>query len=115
MFGYSRFADIVRVYAHCLPPVDWHPPMVDDTQLYVYGDPAYQPGFGVMGPYKRYPGRPFTADEEQFNKQMSKKRIAVEWSFGEILQTWHFVSHKYKLQLGLSPIGAYSTKKPLKI
>jgi hypothetical protein len=56
MFGYSRFADIVRVHGHRPPPA--HPPLAHDTQLYVYGDPAYQPGFGVMGPYKRYPGRP---------------------------------------------------------
>ncbi|KAA8893543.1 hypothetical protein FN846DRAFT_787816, partial [Sphaerosporella brunnea] len=44
-----------------------------------------------------------TAKEEEFNKQMSRQQIAVEWSFGEILQTWYF----YKLQLGFSPIGAY--------
>jgi hypothetical protein len=44
-----------------------------------------------LGPYKRYPARPFTPAEQEFNTQMSKKRIAVEWSFGEILQRWHFV------------------------
>jgi hypothetical protein len=44
-----------------------------------------------VGPYKRYPARPFTPAEQEFNTQMSKKRIAVEWSFGEILQRWHFV------------------------
>jgi hypothetical protein len=105
MFGYSRFSEIARAYAHRPQPA--HPPLVADTQLYVFGDPAYAPGFGVLGPYKRYPARPFTPAEQEFNTQMSKKRIAVEWSFGEILQRWHFVSHKYKLQLGLSPIGAY--------
>jgi hypothetical protein len=94
---YSRFSDIARVYAH-RPPPD-HPPLVAETELYVFGDPAYAPGFGVLGPYKRYPGRPFTPEEQMFNTQMSKKRISVEWSFGEILKRWHFVAHKYKLHL----------------
>lgn len=59
--------------------------------LYLYGDPAYSTGYGIMGPYKNYPRRPRTAAEDQFNKIMSELRIEVEHGFAihQNLWTWN--------------------------
>lgn len=40
--------------------------------LYLYGDPAYCTIYGIMGPYKNYPGRPQIPAQEKFNKAMAK-------------------------------------------
>ena len=62
-------------------------------QLYVYGDPAYSAGYGVMGPYKALPNQPLTLDIRAFNAYISSLRIAVEHGFGKISALWPFVTH----------------------
>ena len=56
--------------------------------LYLYGNPAYSTVYGIMGPYKNYPGRPRTAAEDQFNKIMSELRIEVEHGFAIHQNVW---------------------------
>ena len=59
--------------------------------LYLYEDPAYCTVYGIMGPYKNYPGRPRTPAQEKFNKAISKLRIEVEHGFAiyQNLWTWN--------------------------
>jgi hypothetical protein len=49
------------------------------TQQFVYGDPAYHPGFGVMGPYPHTRNRPMNEERLVFNKHMASLRRCVEW------------------------------------
>lgn len=49
--------------------------------LYLYGDLVYATVYGIMEPYKNYPGRPRTPAHNRFNKWMSKLPIKVEHGF----------------------------------
>lgn len=56
--------------------------------LYLYGDPAYAIVYGIMKPYKNYPGRPRTAAHNRFNKIMSKLRIEIKYDFAIHQNLW---------------------------
>lgn len=79
-----------------------------DERLYLYGDPAYHPGFGIMGPF-RPEGANFTLspEEEAANVVMSGQRIVVEWAFGLVTKYWGFNSYKPAHKPGLSPVAGY--------
>ncbi|XP_028410541.1 uncharacterized protein LOC114533238 [Dendronephthya gigantea] len=47
----------------------------------IYGDPAYGVTDNILAPFR---GVFLTADEQEFNKRMSKLRVSVEWGFGKI-------------------------------
>jgi hypothetical protein len=49
------------------------------TEQFVYGDPSYHPGFGVMGPYPHTRNRPMNEERLVFNKHMASLRRCVEW------------------------------------
>ncbi len=70
--------------------------------LYLYGDPAYYTVYGIMGPYKNYPGRPRTPTQEKFNKAMAKLRIEVEHGFviHQNLWTWNGFHLGLKIRQG---------------
>jgi hypothetical protein len=53
-----------------------------------------------------FPGTNNANDEIQaFNKALSGARVAVEWSYKDIRQTWTSLDFKRKLKLNESPIG----------
>ena len=79
----------------------------EDERLYVYGDSAYAPAFGVMGPFLEQVHKPLTPEQEAANIIMSGQRIVVEWGFGRVLNYWALNSFKPGLKLGLSPIAGY--------
>ena len=76
-----------------------------DGEPYVlYGDPAYGHTQNILAPFK---GARITANEQAFNKKMSKVRISVEWRFGKIMQYFAYLDFK-KNQKGLvQPVGKY--------
>ncbi|RPA78930.1 hypothetical protein BJ508DRAFT_198805, partial [Ascobolus immersus RN42] len=74
--------------------------------LYLYGDPAYYPGYGIMGPF-RPSRRGLTSEEEAANIVMSGERIVVEWAFGLVTKFWGFTAFKRAHKVNLSPVGAY--------
>ncbi|RPA78918.1 hypothetical protein BJ508DRAFT_241067 [Ascobolus immersus RN42] len=80
-----------------------------EDRLYLYGDPAYYPGYGIMGPFRAEGGRNFelTKDQEAANVVMSGQRIVVEWIFGIISRYWTFTAFKRSNRVGLSPVAAY--------
>ena len=69
--------------------------------LYIYGDPAYPLLIHVQCPFQN----PSTPQEEQFNKEMSRVRVSVEWLFGDISNWWAFLDFKKNLKLNLSAVG----------
>ncbi|RPA94895.1 hypothetical protein L873DRAFT_1699950, partial [Choiromyces venosus 120613-1] len=75
-----------------------------DEALYIYGDAAYLPAFGIMGPFRR---DGMTPAEEEVNVVMSGHRIVVEWRFAHIVNYWSFAVFKRGLKLHLSPVAAY--------
>lgn len=97
MFQLSRFPE--RVQRNLRLP--------DGREPLVYGDPAYFLGRGIMGAYRHQRDRNMTEEELRFNRYMANQRITIEWGFGKTLMQWKFISTKYNLKLGLSPIGSY--------
>lgn len=54
----------------------------EDDRLYLYGDPAYVPGFGIIGSFRADREGRITAEQESANVIISGQRIVVEWGFG---------------------------------
>ena len=42
---------------------------------------------------------------EEYNASMSEVRVAVEWLFGDIINSFKFLDFKKNLKIGLSSIG----------
>jgi hypothetical protein len=77
--------------------------VVNDRQLCLVADSAY-----TLHPWlqKMFPGTNNANDEIQaFNKALSGARVAVEWSYKDIRQTWTSLDFKRKLKLNESPVG----------
>ena len=75
--------------------------------LYIYGDPAYHGSRATMGAYRRPPRRQLTREQQEFNAQMSKKRVSVEHGFGHIQQKWMRNSYHLTLRVGQTPVASY--------
>jgi len=70
----------------------------------VYGDPAYGISQHIISPFG---GAHVTPLEHQFNTEMSKVRISVEWTFGKISQYFAFLDFHKNQKLFLQPVGKY--------
>ncbi|ETV75884.1 hypothetical protein H257_09853 [Aphanomyces astaci] len=68
----------------------------------VYGDPAYGYSNHLASPFG---GARLTDAQRVVNKSMSRVRISVEWSFGQVVQYWPNVDYKKKMRIGNSPIA----------
>ncbi|KAF0706797.1 hypothetical protein AaE_013942 [Aphanomyces astaci] len=68
----------------------------------VYGDPAYGYSNHLASPFG---GARLTDAQRVVNKSMSRVRISVEWSFGQVVQYWPIVDYKKKMRIGNSPIA----------
>ena len=71
---------------------------------YIYGDPAYGLDLNRLSPFR---GANLTADEQVFNKCMSKVRVSVDWGFGKITQNFAFLDFKKNLKILLQPVAKY--------
>lgn len=79
----------------------------DRESLYLYGDPAYLPGYGIIGPYRAYGRDTLSRAQQAANIHMSGERITVEWAFGLVTKSWAFTAFKRVNRVGLSPVPAY--------
>ncbi|XP_028411159.1 uncharacterized protein LOC114533765 [Dendronephthya gigantea] len=70
--------------------------------LCLYGDPAYPLRVHLQAPFRN---AVLTQPMKEFNKSMSKVRIAVEWLFGDIVNYFKFMDFKKNLKIGLSCVG----------
>ena len=66
-----------------------------------YGDPVYPLRVHLQAPF----GGNLNPLQEEFNSQMSKVRISVEWLFNEIVKYFQFIDFKKNLKIGLTPVG----------
>lgn len=78
----------------------------EDGPFCVYGDAGYPTSPHLQSPFK---GARLSAEEVQFNNEMSRVRIAVEWGFGHVLQYFSFVDFKKNMKLLLQPVGTLYT------
>ena len=60
----------------------------------VYGDPAYGITRCILAPFR---GANLTDDEKEFNKNMSKVRVSVEWGIGKICNYFAYLDFKKNL------------------
>lgn len=49
--------------------------------LYLYKNPTYSTIYDIMGLYKNYPQKSYTAIQEKFKKTMAKPQIEIEQGF----------------------------------
>lgn len=70
----------------------------------VYADSAYAQSIWVVhGFINPAPGSP----RANFNRLMSKARIAVEWAFKNVTQLWQFLDFKREMKIFKTPIGQF--------
>jgi len=78
------------------------------VRLYLYGDLAYSQRFGIMAPHQVRRGRRYLNErQQQFNRQLSTSRIAVEHAFGQTQSLWTYTAFQLGLCLGKQPIAAF--------
>ena len=76
----------------------------DGSPYVIYGDPAYGVSRTILAPFR---GSRLTAQQEHFNKAMSRVRISVEWTFGKILSNFSYLEFKRNNKVLLQPVGKY--------
>ena len=59
--------------------------------LCLYGDPAYPLGVHLQTPFRNVE---ITSEMQEFNREMSRVRVSVEWMFGNITNYSSFVDFK---------------------
>ena len=70
----------------------------------LYCDPTYPMSLRLItGTIHRIDAR-LTAAMDSY-KSMSRARVSVEWTFGEIVRSFKFLDFKSNLKLGLSSVG----------
>jgi len=68
----------------------------------IYGDMAYPLRPHLQTPFQ---GARLNRLQQDFNTEMSRVRIPVEWLFSDIINYFKFIDFKKNLKIGLSPIG----------
>lgn len=76
----------------------------DGTPYSLYGDPAYPLRPHLIAPYR---GSSLSAEEQEFNRLMSRVRVSVEWTFGKITSLFAFLDYKKNMKLYLQPVAKY--------
>jgi hypothetical protein len=77
---------------------------VAGVSYYLYADPAYQCTRCIMSGFK---GANITADQQDFNTQMSSVRECVEWGFGGIINLFPYIDNKRMQRLMQQPVGKF--------
>lgn len=68
----------------------------------IYGDMAYPLRVHLQTPFRHLPLAP---PMQEYNESMSSVRIAVEWLFGDITNSFKYLDFKKNLKIGLSSVG----------
>lgn len=68
----------------------------------IYGDLAYPFRIHLQTPFREARLRPLM---QEYNRSMSQVRIAVEWLFGDIANSFKFTDYEKNLKIGLSSVG----------
>ena len=75
--------------------------------LYLYGNPAYVPSFGIMGPFQQKPGQMLSPTEHATNVMMASAGAAVEWAFDIVVELFSFSKCKQNQKLTVTPVDNY--------
>lgn len=78
---------------------------VEQRTFQVFGDPAYGLGPHVQSPFSR--SGQLSAEEIEWNAEMSAVRIEVEHGFAIVTNNFPFLSAHWKMHLYSSPVGRY--------
>ncbi|KAF4029261.1 DDE superfamily endonuclease [Phytophthora infestans] len=70
----------------------------------LYGNPAYGTRKYIVSGYK---GNSVSADESDFNSEMSRLRESVEWNFKCMKTLWSYVEYNKQQKVRLSPVGKF--------
>ena len=68
----------------------------------IYGDLDYPLRVHLQTPFREAQLRSLM---QEYNRSMSQVRIAVEWLFGDIANSFKFTGYKKNLKIGLSSVG----------
>ena len=68
----------------------------------VYGDLAYPLRVHLQTPFRQAQLTPLM---QEYNTAMSSVRVSVEWLFGDIMNSYKFLSFKKNLKIFLSSVG----------
>ena len=80
---------------------------ISSTRYYLYGDLAYWPAFGIMGPIRPQNQQGILSREEKAaSLAMSSVRISVEWGFGMNANLWGINNYKRGSKVMFSPVAA---------
>ena len=76
--------------------------VVDGVQYYIYGDAAY-----MLRPYMQCPFCTVVATpaQLQFNRDMARVRVAVEWNYKDLKQQWSTNDYPRMLRLRKAPVS----------
>lgn len=69
---------------------------------YIYGDPAYGTSKYILSGFK---DATLSAEQQEFNKLMSRVRQSVEWNFKVMKSLWAFITYKNLSKIRLSPVA----------
>lgn len=83
--------------------------ILDQLHLYcnpycIYGDEGYPLKKQLIRPYS---STTLSEAQTNFNREMSRVRQCVEWSFGKLVQQFAFLDFKKNQKLYLQPVGKY--------
>jgi nuclease HARBI1 len=77
--------------------------MARHAGYHLYGDQGYPVRGWLITPFANVRRTP---EQLRYNRDLSRTRIAVEWSFGWIAGYWKFISLVDNMKVFKSPIGA---------
>ena len=75
---------------------------IEGIQYCIYGDAAY-----VLRPWMQvaYPRGATTAQQQIYNSAMNGARVAVEWSYKDLKQSWSTNDYKRMLKVRQAPVS----------
>ena len=101
-FEGKRHDNTILAQSQVLPQLENHSFGPNGNILCIYGDPAYPIWQHLQGPFR---GARLSIIEQQWNKSMSKVRIAVEWICGDIVNYFKSLDFKKGLKICLSAVA----------
>ena len=98
----GRFHDMTLYGRSGLDDILQEKMIINSTQYYIYGDPAY-----VIRPWLQvgFKGTDLSADRLEFNQRMSRVRMSVEWGFKEIKRYFPRLAFPRQLKTLEVPVG----------